>query len=106
MERMAWADTVPLNNKSSNCRLIQLSLAHPPLKETLKLENQCDSLQDSPAMNILKLISAASFAFAILSAPVLAESCCDKAKAAGKACSHPCCVEAKAKGEVCKKCNK
>ncbi|MBJ7393115.1 MAG: hypothetical protein JHC85_16225 [Chthoniobacterales bacterium] len=57
-------------------------------------------------MNIIKLISAASFAFAVLSAPVMAESCCDKAKAAGKDCAHPCCVEAKAKGEVCKKCNK
>ncbi len=57
-------------------------------------------------MNILKLISAASFAFAVLSSPVVAESCCDKAKAAGKDCAHPCCVEAKSKGEVCKKCNK
>jgi hypothetical protein len=57
-------------------------------------------------MNILKLISAASFAFAVFSAPLMAESCCDKAKKAGKDCTHPCCVEAKGKGEVCKKCNK
>jgi hypothetical protein len=57
-------------------------------------------------MNIIKLISAASFAFVVLSSPVMAESCCDKAKAAGKDCAHPCCVEAKSKGEVCKKCNK
>ncbi len=58
------------------------------------------------AMNILKTISAISFAFAVLSAPLMAESCCDKAKAAGKDCAHPCCVEAKGKGAVCKKCNK
>jgi hypothetical protein len=45
-------------------------------------------------------------AFSLFAAPVFAESCCDKAKAAGKDCSHPCCVEAKGKGEVCKKCNK
>jgi hypothetical protein len=57
-------------------------------------------------MNILKLISATSFAFAVFSAPLMAESCCDKAKKAGKDCTHPCCVEAKGKGEVCKKCNK
>jgi hypothetical protein len=57
-------------------------------------------------MNITKFISAITFGFAAFSAPLLAESCCDKAKAAGKACAPPCCVEAKAKGEVCKKCNK
>jgi hypothetical protein len=57
-------------------------------------------------MNIIKALSAVSFMFAVLSAPLMAESCCDKAKAAGKDCSHSCCVEAKAKGEVCKKCNK
>lgn len=57
-------------------------------------------------MSITKLLTAATFAFAVLSAPVFAESCCDKAKAAGKDCEHPCCVKAKAAGEVCKKCNK
>ena len=58
------------------------------------------------AMNITKLLTVASLAFSLFAAPVFAESCCDKAKAAGKDCSHPCCVEAKGKGEVCKKCNK
>ncbi len=57
-------------------------------------------------MSITKLLTAATFAFAVLSAPVFAESCCDKAKAAGKDCEHPCCVKAKGAGEVCKKCNK
>jgi hypothetical protein len=35
-----------------------------------------------------------------------ADSCCDKAQKAGKACEHKCCVEAEKKGEVCGKCNK
>ena len=34
-----------------------------------------------------------------------AESCCDKAKAKGKDCSHECCVKAKKDGKVCEKCN-
>ena len=33
------------------------------------------------------------------------ESCCDKAKKAGKECTHACCVEAKKAGKVCEKCN-
>ena len=34
-----------------------------------------------------------------------AESCCDKAKAAGKECKHKCCVAAKKDGKVCETCN-
>ena len=34
-----------------------------------------------------------------------AESCCDKAKAAGKDCAHKCCAEAKKDGKTCEKCN-
>lgn len=34
-----------------------------------------------------------------------ADSCCAKAKAAGKDCDHPCCAEAKKAGKVCEKCN-
>jgi len=56
-------------------------------------------------MNITKLITAAAFAFALLSSPVFAESCCDKAKAKGKECAHKCCVEATKEGKVCTKCN-
>jgi hypothetical protein len=33
-------------------------------------------------------------------------SCCDKAKKAGKECTHPCCVKAEKEGKVCAKCNK
>jgi hypothetical protein len=56
-------------------------------------------------MNITKLIAATAFAFALLASPAFAETCCEKAKAAGKDCTHKCCVEAKGKNEVCKKCN-
>lgn len=57
-------------------------------------------------MNIIKFLTATTFAFAILSSPVFAEdSCCDKAKAAGKECAHPCCVKAAADKKVCEKCN-
>ncbi len=56
-------------------------------------------------MSITKLLLAATLGFAVLSGSVRAESCCDKAKAAGKDCAHPCCVKAKAAGEICKKCN-
>jgi len=57
-------------------------------------------------MSITKLLTAATLAFAVLTSPVFAESCCDKAKAAGKECSHPCCVKAVSEGKVCAKCNK
>jgi hypothetical protein len=78
-----------------------------PHRKTTRVIASCLILAHTyVAMNITKAITAISFAFAILSAPIMAESCCDKAKAAGKACAHPCCVEAKAKGEICKKCNK
>ena len=36
---------------------------------------------------------------------VRAETCCEKAKAAGKDCTHPCCVQAKKDGKTCTKCN-
>ena len=54
-------------------------------------------------MNITKLLLAV-FAFA-LATPAFAETCCEKAKAAGKACEHKCCVAAVKDGKVCEKCN-
>jgi hypothetical protein len=54
-------------------------------------------------MNITKLILAGVFALATITAQ--AETCCEKAKAAGKDCSHPCCVKAAKDGKVCEKCN-
>jgi hypothetical protein len=37
--------------------------------------------------------------------PEQAKTCCEKAMAKDKDCSHPCCVEAKTAGKVCEKCN-
>lgn len=34
-----------------------------------------------------------------------AETCCEKAKKAGKECEHKCCVEAAKNKKVCEKCN-
>ncbi len=55
----------------------------------------------------MKSITAIVCALAMLgSVSVLrAESCCDKAKAAGKECKHECCVKAKKDGKTCEKCN-
>ncbi len=54
-------------------------------------------------MNITKLILAG--VFALVTTTTYAETCCEKAKAAGKTCEHPCCVKAVADGKVCEKCN-
>ena len=55
----------------------------------------------------MKSLTAIICALAMLGSVSLvrAESCCDKAKAAGKDCEHKCCVKAKADGKVCAKCN-
>ena len=55
----------------------------------------------------LKTLVLTLCATVLLSGLALAgDSCCDKAKAAGKECKHPCCVEAAKAGKVCEKCNK
>lgn len=58
-------------------------------------------------MNITKLLLAGMFAL-VASVGIAEEkkqTCCEKAKAAGKECEHKCCVAAKAEGKVCEKCN-
>ena len=55
-------------------------------------------------MNITKLILAGVIAL-VTATSYAAETCCEKAKAAGKDCAHPCCVKAKADGKTCEKCN-
>jgi hypothetical protein len=59
-------------------------------------------------MNITKLLLAGIFALVttVSYAAEAKQTCCEKAKAAGKDCAHPCCVKAKADGKVCEKCNK
>jgi hypothetical protein len=56
-------------------------------------------------MNITKLILLGVFAFVTTGVNAAEQTCCEKAKAAGKDCAHPCCVKAKADGKVCEKCN-
>ena len=55
----------------------------------------------------MKAITAIVCALAVLGSVTLAraESCCDKAKAAGKTCEHKCCVKAAKDGKSCEKCN-
>ena len=55
----------------------------------------------------MKSITAIVCALAMLGSISLAraETCCEKAKAAGKECEHKCGVQAKKDGKVCEKCN-
>ncbi|HEY0456214.1 MAG TPA: hypothetical protein VGE41_07540 [Verrucomicrobiae bacterium] len=54
----------------------------------------------------MKSIVAVVCALVMLgSASLRAETCCEKAKAAGKECEHKCCVKAKKDGKICEKCN-
>jgi hypothetical protein len=59
-------------------------------------------------MKITKLLLAGVFAL-VASVGIAADekklTCCEKAKADGKECTHKCCVAAKADGKVCEKCN-
>ena len=59
-------------------------------------------------MKYLKSLTAMACLAAFLGSVSLAqagESCCDKAKTAGKACTHPCCEKAAKDGKTCDKCN-
>ena len=57
-------------------------------------------------MKAIKSLIAVVCALAVLGAvSVRAESCCEKAKAAGKTCEHACCVKAAKDGKTCEKCN-
>ena len=55
----------------------------------------------------MKAFTAIACAIALLGSLTIAraETCCEKAKAAGKECKHKCCVEAKKDGKTCEKCN-
>ena len=59
-------------------------------------------------MKFMKIMIAALFASALIASTTFAadtKTCCEKAKAAGKDCTHPCCVTAKKDGKTCEKCN-
>jgi hypothetical protein len=62
-------------------------------------------------MKLMKLLAAGAFVFALMTGPILAaeqtaaQTCCQKAAAAGKECTHKCCVAAHKDGKSCTKCN-
>jgi len=58
-------------------------------------------------MELIKKLATALGLSLLLVAPAFAaeKTCCEKAKAEGKDCSHPCCVAAHKDGKSCVKCN-
>jgi hypothetical protein len=57
-------------------------------------------------MKTIRLITVIFCTLAWVGSTALhAESCCEKAKKAGKACEHKCCIEAARNKKVCEKCN-
>jgi len=58
-------------------------------------------------MKVIKILSAVGCALALLASPALAreKTCCEKASADGKECTHKCCVAAHKDHKSCEKCN-
>ena len=58
-------------------------------------------------MKRIKTLVAVTCALAVLAGPAFAadKTCCEKAKAEGKECTHKCCVAAHKDGKSCEKCN-
>jgi hypothetical protein len=63
-------------------------------------------------MKLIKSVVALTFAFALVASPSAFaqdkpkdKTCCEKAKADGKECTHKCCVAAHKDGKSCEKCN-
>jgi hypothetical protein len=58
-------------------------------------------------MKSIKTIVALTCALAVFActAPAAEKTCCEKAAAEGKECTHKCCVDAKKEGKTCEKCN-
>ncbi len=58
-------------------------------------------------MKLIKQISAIVCAVAVLASPAMAgeKTCCEKAAADGKECTHKCCVAAHKESKSCEKCN-
>ena len=74
--------------------------------------NRADVLRLRPVRNedkmkSVKALTALASAVALLASVTIAraETCCEKAKAAGKECTHNCCVKAAKAGKTCEKCN-
>ncbi len=59
-------------------------------------------------MKLACFFSVIACSLAVLSGPALAlehETCCTRAKSAGKICEHKCCEKARKDGKLCEKCN-
>ena len=58
-------------------------------------------------MKLIKILTSVACAVAILAGPAFAgeKTCCQKASAEGKECTHKCCVAAHKDGKSCEKCN-
>ena len=59
-------------------------------------------------MKLIKMLTVGLFTLALIAGPAAfagEKSCCEKAKEAGKECTHKCCVEATKAGKACEKCN-
>jgi hypothetical protein len=62
-------------------------------------------------MKLIKSLSAVACIISLLAGSALAAekakeaTCCEKAKAEGKECTHKCCVAAHKDGKSCEKCN-
>ena len=58
-------------------------------------------------MKLIKLIGAVICGVALQAGPAFAgdKTCCQKAAAEGKDCTHKCCVAAHKNGKSCEKCN-
>ena len=69
-------------------------------------------------MKFIKLLSVTACALALLAGPAFGAddkdakaekklpACCEKAKAAGKECTHRCCVASAKEGKACESCLK
>jgi hypothetical protein len=64
-------------------------------------------------MKLIKVLSVIACAISLMAAPAIAaegdkaadKTCCEKASAEGKECTHKCCVAAHKDGKSCEKCN-
>ena len=58
-------------------------------------------------MKVIKILCTVGCALALLASPALAreKTCCEKAAADGKECTHKCCVAAHKDHKSCEKCN-
>ena len=59
-------------------------------------------------MKLIRFFLVIACSLALSSGPALAlehETCCTRAKAAGKLCGHKCCEKARKDGKLCEKCN-